>query len=107
MQQVIFVNVLLELELERVLVQYVDQPDVVKIVHLNEPRDTLRGTRCAWQPAARMAPHSAAARHLAQQALGSRHRYMGQPCKGWFARTLRVPRLVRGPILAHMQRASC
>ncbi|EIE25685.1 hypothetical protein COCSUDRAFT_60700 [Coccomyxa subellipsoidea C-169] len=105
--KVIFVNVLIELELERVLVQYVDQPDVVKIVHLRQARDTLRVSRSAVQPAARMAEHSAGARHLVQQALGSRHRYMGQPCKGWFARTLRVPRLVGGPMLARMQRAFC
>ncbi|EIE24500.1 hypothetical protein COCSUDRAFT_65392 [Coccomyxa subellipsoidea C-169] len=42
--KVVFVNVLLELELGRVLLQYVDEPDVVKVIQLSEPQGQVRET---------------------------------------------------------------
>ncbi len=73
---------LLELELGRILLQYVDEPDVVKVIKLSEHQGGVHVTRPPVQSTARLSQPRAAMRahgHIAHPARGARQQRLWRP----------------------------
>ena len=88
----IFVNVLLELEVGRVLLQYMEKPDVVKVIPLSKPRVEI--IQPTVSSAGRLSPPRAVAnapKQPAHPAHGVRQQRMWRPATGWSARAPRMP----------------